>query len=109
MTPLEKLAEELFVRFAKQESNVEANWAYLNNVRKIAWMDDVLLIADHVLNDLQNTVKPLEPASKVATSYEMGYNQGRGLERTQFITVLEKYRADLNDDLDIFKEQMTNV
>lgn len=105
MTPLEQLAKELFVKFAKQESGIDARWDYLNNARKIAWMNDALLIATYILSELQKEVKPVTVPSKVETSYQMGYTRGQSIERTHFISILEARKHQLEEEYAKFVEK----
>ena len=104
MKPLEEIASSMFERFAVIETGQQADWNYLSHERKKAWISDVITIATYVLEELQGVVKPTDIPPKVATSYQMGYTHGQSVERTQFITVLQQCKEQLEAEFNEFSE-----
>lgn len=103
MKSLQDMAKELFIRFAKRECGVDAQWEYLNKTRQLAWMEDVTLIANTLLQYMQKEVKPIKFAPG-PTTYTSAYNQGKMSERNQFLTYLEQYKKQLANELADFEE-----
>lgn len=102
MTELESLAAQAFERYAKLTTGQKANWEYLSDERKEAWMKEVIFYIEHISKRLKTKFKPVPPASNAnAGAYTAGYNDGIATERlsiTNFIAMLDKdYVAQLED------------
>lgn len=102
MKNLETLAREVFDRFAKN-SGSKADWNYLSEERKLAWMQDVLLISEYFLNDVKSQLKPIPFNQKFSTVYETAYNEGLRSERVAFTTLVEDVHKKLLDEYEDFE------
>lgn len=103
MINIEQLAEELFVRFAKDEMGIDADWQYLSVERQKAWIKDVVIIADHILKGLMENIRPTGMTKgQVQTSYGMGFTAGQNQEKTMLITLLAKCHTDMIHEYDNF-------
>ena len=94
MKELEGIARELFTKFHLKETGKQGNWDYLSNERKLAWMQDVYLIADTLIKDIKAEFRPL-PINKMNTVYESGYIEGVRYERI----FIEKVITEIEENL----------
>lgn len=101
MKKLEGMAAELFLKFSIQETGKAANWVYLSKERKIEWMKDVLVMANHFLETLQSEFKPWGKIQG-QTVYEAALIEGARAERISNQQTIEQIYKDLNDELEEF-------
>jgi hypothetical protein len=106
MSDLYELAQDLFYEYSKKENKV-ANWQYLNDERKLAWMEEVVVIWDKLLVDLQSQIRPAN-TSPQSTSYAMGYNEAVKAERRDFLDLLDRANNKLKEQLEQFIEDSRN-
>lgn len=108
MTELEIMAARAFEKFAA-ETGQSANWAYLSEERKQAWMCEIIFYVDHVTSKLLEKLKPIGPATQNMGAYAAGYNDGIAVERMALQNLLEKisedYKNQFNQRLEIIKEK----
>lgn len=102
MKNLEGLARELFTRFA-ENSEVSADWDYLSDERKLAWMQDVLTISNYFLGNMKSEIKPIPNIQKFSTVYEAAYNDGLRSERVAVTSLVENIHKKLLDEYEDFK------
>ena len=96
---LEQLAKEMFERFALRETGRQASWHYLNRNRQIAWMLEVLEIADAVMLKIRDNIKPVPILSPINTTFSVGFNAGIKQERAVLIQQFENIHLDLLEQL----------
>jgi hypothetical protein len=104
---IEELARQLFEYYGLRETGIRPNWQYLKKERQLAWVEDVHLVADVLLSQLKEKVKPLGTNQNlVQTSYAMGYNEGVKSERVLMINLVEQIEQEVEDQIFLFKEGM---
>jgi hypothetical protein len=102
MKQLERMASELFHSFARMEGR-EANWDYLSEERKKAWIRDVMVMARYFVVQLQKEVKPM-PNRNAHTSFESGFVAGQKSERLAFQQLVEEIYNQLENEYDALQE-----
>lgn len=108
MRTLEGMAHDLFLKFALKETGRPANWAYLSDNRKLEWMKEVMIMANHFLLEFKKQIKPLPlpTANRPQTSYESGFYQGQVSERSNFHRILEETHQELINELADFENSL---
>jgi hypothetical protein len=102
MSDLHQLAQDLFYEYSRKENKV-ANWQYLNDERKLAWMTEVLVVWDKLVEDLKSQIRPANTTTQ-STTYAMGYNDAVIVERRDFLAILERTNSKLKTQLQDFIE-----
>lgn len=102
MKQLELMASELFHSFARMQGS-SANWNYLSEERKKAWIRDVMVMARYFLVQLQKEVKPM-PNRNAYTSFESGFVAGQKSERLAFQQLVEEIYKQLENEYDALQE-----
>lgn len=106
MKELESLAAQAFERYTLMTSGRKANWTYLSEERKEAWMMEMIFFIEHISNRLKGKFKAVAPTNSTAGAYSAGYNDGVATERlsimnfidmldTEYIAQLEEYKAQV--------------
>ena len=106
MKKLEGLAREMFVKFSMSEFGIQASWDHLSDKRKLAWMEDVITIADYFMLELQKDFKLLPSRNNSATVYESGFMDGVRQERAMNIESVEKVHDTLLEQYADFVEKL---
>lgn len=105
MTTLETMAKSMFQKYALKTTGRSADWSRLSKKRKQEWLEEALLISDHVVQQLKAKYgKPLQHP-KPQTSYEGGYYAGVSSERIKILNFFQDISDELKDDLEEFKEK----
>ena len=102
MTELEQLAKEAFDRFCVLTGE-KANWIYISEDRKIAWMKEVIFLSDFFSEKMREKFKRVPEINPQTGSFALGYNQGIAMERTATINFIEYVDNDLKEQLDQYK------
>lgn len=103
MKRLEKIAEEMFERYCKEETGHDGNWQYLSRHRQKAWMEEAYRAVELVVKAMQNTVKPIPPPHKFDTVWEQGRFVGQNTERTTFIGYLHDVLEDCKEEIENYR------
>ena len=107
MKTLDGMARDLFNKFSIRETGKSGDWNYLGDTRKLAWMEEVLIMANYFLKELKNEIKPLSN-KQAYTSYESGYNDGIRSERTLFYSMVSEKFEKLVDEFEDFSYSVNN-
>lgn len=100
MKDLEGIARDLFTKFHMKETGKVGNWDYLSDERKLAWMQDVMHIADFIIKEIKSEIRPLPISTSTGTAYESGFMAGLRSERIQNEKIINAIEEDLIEQLE---------
>jgi len=103
MTQLEVLAKEMFVRYAERVAGHKASWDYLSKKRKLAWMEEVIIMSDYFVENFRNKIKGKPVPSRGQSGFENGMNSGIMQERLDILSFIEHLDEKLKSNLEEFK------
>lgn len=99
MTELESLAAQAFERFAKLKGQ-KADWTYLSEERKVAWMKEMIFFIEHISDRLKTKFKAPPRSNPNGGAYATGFNDGLTTERLSITNFIEMLDEDYKDQLD---------
>lgn len=102
---LEKLAQAMFERHSLDFNGVKANWYYLGQNRKIAWVKEAHYFSRFVLEKFKVHVNSPMKLGPAQTTYENGYNHGLLNERSSLSQVIQQLEENLDEQLQDFQSQ----
>jgi hypothetical protein len=101
MNQLEVLARQMFERYATRVAGHRSSWDYLSKERKLAWMEEVLIMTDFFVENLQSKMNNNPLPNRGQSGYENGLAAGAAQERQMmkdFIHFLDsKFKKDLEE------------
>lgn len=104
MTKLERLAASAFERYSRLTTGKPANWTYLSQERKEAWMKEMIFFVEHISDRLKTEFKAPPKSNPSGGAYAAGYNDGMATERLSIMNFIEKLDTDYINDLEQFKD-----
>lgn len=99
MKTLETMAAEMFHNFAKQEG-ISADWNYLSPNRRLAWMEDVMIVMNYFMDEIAKEIRPLKQPGQLSTVGERFFFAGQMEERKLFHQMTEDIHNQLKQQLE---------
>lgn len=107
MTELESLAAQAFEKYSRLTTGKPANWTYLSEERKQAWMKEMIFFIEHISDRLKTKFKVPPKINPNGGAYAAGFNDGLSTERLSIMNFIEMLDTDYKDQLDQHKSVIT--
>ncbi len=104
MTQLEVLAKEMFDRYAERVAGHRSSWDYLSKDRKIAWMQEVIIMLDHLNGNFRASINK-KPQPTRGSGFENGLCAGILQERQDMLNMIQRLEESLSKDLETFRNE----
>lgn len=104
MTKLERLAASAFERYSRLTTGKPANWTYLSEERKEAWMREMIFFIEHISDKLKTEFKAPPKSNPSGGAYATGFNDGLTTERLSIVNFIEQLDTQYIADLEQFKD-----
>ena len=103
MTKLERLAASAFERYSRLTTGKPANWTYLSQERKEAWMKEMIFFIDHISERLKTEFKAPPRSQPSGGAYAAGFNDGMATERLSIMNFIEQLDTKYIEELEQFQ------
>lgn len=100
MTELESLAAQAFEKYSRLTTGKPANWTYLSEERKQAWMKEMIFFIEHISDRLKTKFKAPPRSNPSGGAYAAGFNDGIATERLGIMNFIEMLDTEYKDQLD---------
>lgn len=105
MNQLEVLARQMFERYAERTVGHRSRWDYLSKERKLAWMQEVLVLTDFFIENLYSKINKLPTPSQGQSGFENGMASGILQERREMKNFIHFLDSELKKDLESFRNK----
>ena len=103
MTQLEVLAKEMFERYAVRVAGHKSNWDYISDERKLAWMEEVLVMSDYFIENFRANLNKKPTPIRGNSGFENGHAAGVIKERQETLNFIQHLDEQLKKDLEELK------
>lgn len=99
MRSLEEIARDSFVKYSLKKHGRKLPWNQLSEDRKAAWMEEVALLLQELLEELEMALRAPEGDMQPKASFEAGVEFGAQRERRVLKSILDSSKVKFKDDL----------